>query len=220
MESNVLMNRPRLLLGDDHAIVSEGLVRLLEPHFDIVGSVGDGRALVTETERLRPDVVVFDIGMPLLNGIEAARQIRSVLPNIKLVCLTQQAGKEYVQAAFRLGGAAYVVKNSAASELVTAINEALAGHYYLSPQLRDKLPEDRFTPEQNPAELFGKGLTPRQREVLQLVAEGKTAKEIAHVLGISTKTVEFHKAAIMDELSLRTTAELTRYALDQGILQH
>ena len=112
------------------------------------------------------------------------------------------------------------MKNSAASELVTAINEALAGRYYLSPQLRDKLPEDHFTPEQNPAELSGKRLTPRQREVLQLVAEGKTAKEIAHLLGISTKTVEFHKAAIMDELGLRTTAELTRYALDQGILQH
>src|SRR5437763_2886631 len=152
------MNRPRLLLGDDHAIVREGLVRLLEPHFDVVGSVGDGRALVTETERLRPDVVVFDIGMPLLNGIEAARQIRSVLPNIKLVCLTQQAGKEYVQAAFRLGGAAYVVKNSAASDLLMAINEALNGHYYLSPQLREKLPEDPLTPEQKSEEISGQTL--------------------------------------------------------------
>ena len=207
------MNRPRLLLGDDHAIVREGLVRLLEPHFDVVGSVGDGRALVTEAERLRPDVVVFDIGMPLLNGIEAARQIRSALPNIKLVCLTQQAGKEYVQAAFRLGGAAYVVKNSAASELVTAINEALAGHYYLSPQLRDKLPEERFTPEQNPAELFGKGLTPRQREVLQLVAEGRTMKEVAALLGISPRTAESHKYEVMQVLGIETTAELVQYAV-------
>lgn len=212
------MHRPTLILADDHAVVRDGLVRLLENDFQVLAAVGDGRALLDVAGRLRPEVIVFDIGMPLLNGIEAASQIRVVAPNAKIVFLTQFSGRDYVQAAFRLGASAYVLKNSAASELVAALREALAGRFYVSAELRENLPADTFNANANPAELFGGGLTPRQREVLQLVAEGKTAKEIAGVLKISTKTVEFHKSAIMDELGLRTTAELTRYAIEHGMV--
>jgi DNA-binding NarL/FixJ family response regulator len=135
-----------------------------------------------------------------------------------LVCLTQQSGREYVQAIFRLGGSAYVLKNEAASELIAALHESLKGRYYLSSELRKTLRDVSFDPRENPADLFGGRLTPRQREVLQLLAEGKSAKEIAHLLGISIKTVEFHKASISDELGIRTTAELTRYAVEQKIV--
>jgi len=210
--------RVRVLLGDDHAIVSEGLIRLLEPEFQVVSAVGDGRTLVSEAGRLRPDVVIFDIGMPLLNGIEAGAQIRTVLPTAKLVFLSQHSRKDYVQAAFHVGGCAYVLKNSAAAELVVAVREVLAGRHYVCSELQRRFPDVRLSGYESPSEMFGNDLTPRQREVLQLIAEGKSAKEIAFALGISVKTVEFHKASIMDELGIRTTAELTRYAIEQGIL--
>jgi DNA-binding NarL/FixJ family response regulator len=213
------MPRPRVILADDHAVLREGLVQLLEPEFEVAGAVGDGHALVAEAERMQPDLVVFDIGMPLLNGIEAAAQLHEVAPAAKLIFLTQHSGKEYIQTAFRLGASAYVMKNAAAAELLTALREALAGRYYVSAELRSGLSDGAFNGKKNPAELFSSSLTPRQRQVLQLVAEGRSAKEIAHILNISIKTVEFHKAAIMDELGLRTTAELTRYALEQGILR-
>lgn len=212
------MSLPRIVLADDHAVLREGLVRLLEAEFDVVGAVGDGRTLIAESERLQPDLVVFDIGMPLLNGIEAAAQIRNMGAPPKLIFLTQHSGKEYVQAAFRLGAAAYVLKNAAASELLTALREALAGRYYLSIELRPAFLDQDISAMRSPSQLLHGGLTPRQREVLQLVAEGKTAKEIAQLISISVKTVEFHKAAIMDELGLRTTAELTRYAIEERIL--
>ncbi|HYO82419.1 MAG TPA: response regulator transcription factor [Bryobacteraceae bacterium] len=212
------MGRPTVILADDHAVLREGLVRILESAFDIVGAVGDGRTLVTETERLRPDVVVLDVGMPLLNGIEAATQIRNNVPAARLVFLSQQSGKEYVQAAFRLGAWGYVLKNAAAAELVSGIHEVLGGRRFLSAELRQRFGDPDPLSTGSAGEHLGNVLTPRQREVLQLVAEGKSAKEIAHLLKISVKTVEFHKASIMDELGLRTTAELTRYALQQGIL--
>jgi DNA-binding NarL/FixJ family response regulator len=161
---------------------------------------------------------VLDIGMPLLNGIEAARQIKTALPTTKLVFLTQMADRGYVYAAFQAQASGYLLKQSAIGELPVAIREALAGRFYVSPLVCKGIAAAVLNPNRNPAELFGGGLTARQREVLQLVAEGKTAKEIAAILTISTKTVEFHKSAIMEELGLRTTAELTRYALDQGIV--
>jgi|SRR5579883_912092 len=213
------MRRLRILLADDHEVLREGLSRLLEPQYEVVGTVGDGRSLVTEANRLRPDVVVFDIGMPILNGIEAARRIRETLPDVKLVALTQQAGKEHVQETFRIGVGAYVLKNAAAAELLTAIDDVLAGRYYISPELRQRYLELDPSAGRNPADLFGNALTSRQREVLQLIAEGKSAKEIAFILDISVRTVEFHKGAIMDELGLRSTAELTRYAIEQGVVQ-
>jgi DNA-binding NarL/FixJ family response regulator len=210
---------PRLLLADDHTVVGEGLARILESEFDLVARVTDGQTAVAETRRLRPDVVVMDISMPLLNGIEAMRQILERQSVVKVVILTQRADRQYVRAAFEAGAAAYVVKQSAAAELIRAIREALAGHYYISPSLTDDAIKSRFNPKINPSQLFGSMLTPRQRQVLQLVAEGRSAKDIAGVLNISTKTAEFHKAALMQQLGIHSTAELTRYAIEHGIIE-
>lgn len=207
-----------MLLADDHAILREGLLSLLQAEFDVIGAVADGRALVADAERLRPDVVILDIGMPLMNGMEAATQVRTAVPRAKLVFLSQHSEKEYVQAAFRLGAAAYVLKNAAVAELAIAVKEALAGRRYICSELRRRFGEPEPPSNGTAGEILGSVLTPRQREVLQLVAEGRSAKEIAHMLGISVKTVEFHKAGIMDELGLRTTAELTRYAIDHRIV--
>jgi len=156
--------------------------------------------------------------MPVLNGMEAGRQIKSIAPAVKIVFITQRSEREYVQAAFRFGASAYVLKQSVAGEVVPAIREALAGRYYVTPSLLNGIPDALLNPNRNPSELFGGTLTVRQREVLQLVAEGKSNKEIAAVLNVSLKTVDFHKARLMDELGLRTTAELTRYAMEHGMV--
>ena len=211
------MKRPRILLGDDHAIVLDGLRRILEPHCDIVGSAEDGRALVAAAEKLRPELVVVDISMPLLNGIEAARQIRKAHPQTKVIFLTMHPDATYATEAFRAGASGYVLKNSAASELVTAIQEVLKGRTYLTPRVaKDAIESWVQAPGQSEAP--SASLTSRQREILQLVAEGKSAKEIAAILTISPRTVEFHKYRIMEVLGLRTTAELTQYALKHGIV--
>lgn len=211
------MARPRILLGDDHALIIEGLRSLLTKEFDVVGVASNGRELVTETERLKPDAVLVDVSMPVLNGMEAARQIKSARPGVKLLFVTQKADHEYVQTAFRVGASGYILKQSAVGELIPALREILAGRYYVAPSLRSGIAETPRHPQRNPADLFGAMLTTRQREVLQLVAEGKSNKEIAAVLNVSIKTVDYHKARIMDELGLRTTAELTRYAIEHGI---
>jgi DNA-binding NarL/FixJ family response regulator len=212
------MRRPRVLLADDHALILEGLRKVLDKEFEIVGVAENGIDLVMEAERLKPDAVVLDIAMPLMNGIEAARQVKKAGPSIKIVVLSQRAERQYVQAAFRSGVSGYVLKQSAAGELTSALREVLAGRYYVTPMVSKGIPFALLNGERNPSELFGESLTKRQREVLQLLAEGKTAKEIAIVLNISPKTVEFHKGGIMEELGLRTTAELTRYAIEQGIV--
>jgi DNA-binding NarL/FixJ family response regulator len=212
------MDRASILLADDHAILAEGVCRILQPEYNVVGIVSDGRDLVETAIRVQPKIVILDIGLPLLNGIEAARQIRELLPFARIVVLTQQTGRSYVQEAFRAGAQAYLLKQAAASELLNALRDVQQGRYYISPQMMSADVKARFNPKANPAELFGGNLTPRQREVLQLVAEGKASKEIASILGISVKTVEFHRGAIMEELGLRSTAELTRYALELGIL--
>jgi DNA-binding NarL/FixJ family response regulator len=211
------MQKPRILLGDDHALIIEGLRSLLASEFEIVGIAANGRDLVAAAERLKPDVVLLDVLMPILNGMEAARQIKDIAPTVRLLFVTQKSDREYVQAAFRLGASGYVLKQSAASEVIPAVREALANRYYVTPSLLNDIPEGLLNPTSNPSELFGGRLTGRQREVLQLVAEGKSNKEVAAVLNISLKTVDFHKARIMDELGLRTTAELTRYAIEHGI---
>lgn len=212
--------RKRVLIADDHELILTGVAKLLSAEFDIVGEVSDGRTLVAETRRLRPDVVILDIGMPELNGIEAARKIAGEVPSARLIFLTQQLDNNYLQMAFHVGARGYVAKQSASTELLDAIRAVLLNRYYVTPLAVEKNPNllRQLDPQQNPARLLGNRLTPRQREVLQLVAEGKSAKEIAAALNISTKTAEFHKGCIMDELGLRTTAELTRYAIANGII--
>jgi DNA-binding NarL/FixJ family response regulator len=211
------MNKPRILLGDDHALIVEGLRSVLARDFEIVAVATNGQDVVAETKRLNPDVVLLDVSMPVLNGMEAARQIRSLAPDVKIVFVTQKADREYVRAGFRLGASGYVLKQAAASEVIPAICAALSGRYYVTPSLKD-VPNEPLSSNSSPRELFGATLTSRQREVLQLVAEGKSNKEVAYLLRISLKTVEFHKARVMDELGLHTTAELTRYALEHGII--
>ena len=203
------MGRPRLLLADDHSLVIAGFRKLLEPEFEVVATVDDGRALVSRAVELEPDVVLLDISMPLLNGIEAARQIRKLRPNIKLIFVTMHSDPNYAAEALRVGACGYVLKSSAASELSAALRAALEGGTYVTPLIATG---------GSPFSEQSSVLTPRQREVLQLVAEGKSAKEIASILNISLKTVEFHKAAIMNKLRLRSVAELTRYAIEHKII--
>jgi len=201
------MKKPRLVLADDHQLLVDGLRKILEPEFEIVETVRDGRAAVEAFERLRPDLLLLDIGLPLLNGIEAARQIKQIAPDARLLFVTMHPDRIYVDEALSAGGSGYVLKQSAGRNLVEAIREVLAGRVYVCPWIVSGA---------EPARPIGR-LTPRQREVLQLVAEGKSMKAIAGILGISVRTVEFHKNGIMEQLGFRSTAELTRYALDHGI---
>ncbi len=211
------MSRPRVLLADDHRLVLEGIRRLLEPEFDVVGAVEDGRTLLTAAQHLKPDVILLDIAMPLLNGIDAARRLRKSSPGSRIVFVTMHADPAYVTEALRVGASGYLLKRSAATELVKAIHEVLHGRFYMSPlvakgvfdpSLRSALRRRRASAD----------LTPRQREVLQLVAEGRTTKEMASILHISVKTVEFHKSRIAADLGIRTTAELTKFAIEHGIV--
>jgi DNA-binding NarL/FixJ family response regulator len=210
------MNRPRVLLADDHCLVAEGLRSLLEPHFDVVGIVPDGRELVTAAKALDPDVVVLDISMPSLNGIDAARQMRAAGCRAKVVFLTMHREVTYAARALEAGASGFVLKHSAASELVTAVREALKGGTYITPQIAGELLESvrRGTPAG--VEKLDE-LTPRQREVFQLVAEGHSAKEIAALLRISRRTAEFHKARLMETLGVQNTAELIQYAIRTGV---
>ena len=213
-----MAKRPRVLLADDHTLVLEGLRRLLEDRCELVGMVEDGRALVEAAPKLSPDIVLLDISMPLLNGLDAARRLRTLVPNTRIIFLTMHADPTYASEAFDAGAAGYLLKRSAASELNVAIATVLAGRKYLTPlitsdALRASVPRSVAVPP-----TLGR-LTPRQREVLQLVAEGHTAKDIAAHLGISVKTVEFHKAGIMDRLGVRTASELTKYAVAHGVTE-
>ena len=210
------MTRPRVLLADDHTLVLEGLRRLLEDRCELVGTVEDGRALVEAAQRLRPDVILLDISMPLLNGLEAARHIRELVPESKLLFLTMHADPTYAHEAFQAGASGYLLKRSAASELADAISGVLKGEFYLTPLISDDMLQQFVLPSTTVPPRFGE-LTPRQREVLQLVSEGYTVRKISVQLKISVKTVEFHKARIMNQLGLRTTSELTKYAVAHGI---
>ncbi len=210
----------RLLIADDHELMLAGIANMLAPEFEIVGVARDGRALVTEAKRLAPEVIVLDIGMPHLNGIEATRQILGLLPETCIIILTQQLSPNHVRAAFHAGARGYVAKQAAATELLEALRAVALGQFYVTSLAarKDTGRAASRTMDRNPADLFGDALTPRQREVLALVAQGKAAKEIASALNISVKTVDFHKGILMDELGMRTTAELTRYAIANGIV--
>jgi DNA-binding NarL/FixJ family response regulator len=206
--------RPTVLLADDHRMFAEGIKGLLESEFELLGVVEDGQALLEAAKRLKPDVVVADITMPRLNGIDATTRLKQIDDRVRVVLLTMHPETAFVRRAFDAGASGYVLKHSAPDELIAAIRAALAGKTFVTPTLAGALIQD---PAGGPADPVA-GLTPRQREILQLVAEGRSAKEIAQDLNISTRTVEFHKYRIMEALDLHNTAELVHFAIKHGIV--
>jgi len=210
------MKLPRAILADDHKILLEAFRKLLEPQFEVVATVSDGRALLDSAANLKPDVIVLDIGMPLLNGLEAGRQLKSKMPAVKLIFLTMHEDPDLAIEAVRAGGSGYLLKTSASSELLHAIQEALRGKTYITPQISRGM-EKQFIrdPQGRPRP---KSLTPRQCEVVQLLAEGKSMKEIADVLHVTPRTVAFHKYRTMEEQALGSTAELIQFAIKNHIV--
>jgi DNA-binding NarL/FixJ family response regulator len=208
-------SKPRVVLADDHILIRAAIEKLLSPECEVVGQVSDGRALLAEADRLKPDVVVLDVAMPLLNGLEAGRQLKQMLPNVKVVFLTMNEDADLAAEAFRAGASAYLLKQSAASELMTAIREVVRGRSYLTPLITQGVVTSLLKDERPDS---SKVLTPREVEVLQLLAEGRTMKEIAAVLNITPRTVAFHKYKMMAQLNLKSTAELVRYAMKHHIV--
>lgn len=211
------MKRPRVLLADDHPLVLTGLRALLETECEVVGAVSDGRSLVESALLLRPDVIVVDIGLPVLNGMDAARQIKKDLPDTKILFLTMHGNLEYLKSALAAGASGYVLKTSAREELLGAVQDVVRNRIHVSPGFGEEI-VNRF--ERHPRSITASPslLTARQREILQLVAEGLTAKQISELLHISLQTVAFHKYQIMNKLGVRTTAELTRFAIQEGLI--
>jgi DNA-binding NarL/FixJ family response regulator len=211
------VNRTRVLLADDHPLFLTGLRSLLEGECQVVGTVTDGRALVEEASRLKPEVVVMDISLPLLNGIDAARQIKKEQPETKILFVTMHANFAYLKDALAAGATGYLLKTSAREELLDALRDVIRNRIHVSAGFGEEI-VDQF--ERRPRSITGSPsvLTARQREILQLVAEGRTAKEIAGILNVSIQTVAFHKHQIMQRLGLRTTAELTKYAIQEGLV--
>ena len=209
------MGLPRVLLADDHALLLGAYEKLLANDCEIVGQVQDGRALVAAAEQLKPDLIVLDIAMPSLNGLEAGRQIKQKLKDIKLVFLTMNEDPDLAAAAFRSGASGYLIKRSAASELLTAIREVMRGRSYVTPLVTEGLMESLI---QADAHRSSHELTPRQREVLQLLAEGRSMKEVANLLKLTPRTVAFHKYRIMEQLRVKSTAELIQYAVRHHIV--
>jgi DNA-binding NarL/FixJ family response regulator len=207
-------SRPQILIADDHVLFAEALRLLLEKSYRVSDIVGDGRALLSAAARLKPDVIVVDIGMPFLNGLDAAQQIREQLPKLKIVFLTMQDNPNLAAAAMELGSVGFVLKHSAGSELLKAIEEVLHGKSYLTPKLRS----DDWVTMKRRARQFSKELSARQRGIVQMYAEGRPAKEIAYVLNLTQKTVEFHKRHIMDAFNLKSNADLVLFALKQGLI--
>ncbi len=211
------VRKPHVLMADDHSILLAGVRKLIEEHCEVVGTVEDGRALLEAAGRLKPDLILLDISMPLLNGLEAARQLKKALPEAKLLFLTMHASSRYATEAFRVGAHGFLLKQSAASELPQAIDAVLKGNHYLTPSLAKPMIDQALKLEKTPTVKEAvKELTPRQREILQLIGEGKGTKEIATLLNLSVKTVQFHKTCLMQELNIHTTAALMRYAITQG----
>lgn len=204
-------------MGDDHALILDGIRAALQQHYEIVGLAKDGKALVAAAERLKPDFVILDISMPLLNGFEAARQIKKVLPSTKLIFLSQHLNPAYLKQALRIGASGYVLKSGATEELQQAIQVVLRGSTYITPAFG----EDTIARLWNRSGEINKEsdyLTDRQRQILQLIVEGRGNKEIADIIHVSVKTVEFHRARIMAKLGVKTVAELTKVALQQGLI--
>ena len=211
----MLSRRSRILIADDHKLMAELCKEFLEPEFDVIGTAGNGQELLRMAVKLEPDVVLLDIGMPILNGLDAGKQLKALLPAVKLVYLTMITDPEVALEAFDRGASGFLPKTCAADEVVSAVREALRGNTFLSPDLKEKVSRLRRYQEKA---LGGNRLTDRQREVLQLLAEGKLIKEVADILAVSAKTVAFHKYRIMEALGAKSNAELVRYAIRHHIL--
>lgn len=210
------MKRPRVLLADDHRLLREAFAQLLAPHCEVVGAVGDGRALLAAAQETHPEVVVLDIAMPLLNGLDAARQLKRLMPAVKVIFLTVSEDPDLAAEAFRVGASGFLLKNSAASELFQAIQEVLQGRSYVTPQATEGLLGVFVGGAGEPTK---KGeLSPRQREVLQLLAEGRSMKEVGRILKITPRTVAFHKYTMMEHLGIKTSAELVQFAIKQHVV--
>lgn len=216
MQTTTSTKKPRLLMADDHSIMLAGLRKLVEGTCEVVGAVEDGRAVVEAAERLRPDLILIDISMPLLNGMDAARQIKKSVPDAKLIFLTMHASPVFATEALQAGASGYLLKQSAASELPQAIDTVLKGQTYLTPMITRSVLESIGKPKEMRKSLMD--LTPRQREVLQLLAEGKSPKDIAVLLNLSVKTVEFHKTRLMEQLDLHSTLALAKFAIAEGLV--
>ena len=207
------MTRPRILMADDHAMLLDAFRALLEPEFDVVGTVTDGRMLLEEFSRLHPDVVLLDIAMPLLNGLDAGRQLKAQRKSVKLIYLTMNPDPDLAGEALRLGASGYVLKSSAFQELKQAIHEALRGRSYITPLITRDVVGSLIEHRAGRREL-----TMRQREVLQLLAEGRSMKEVGAILDLTPRTVAFHKYRMMEQLRLKTSAELVQFAVKQGVV--
>jgi len=210
------MHRPRILIADDHNLVAELCQRVLESEFEVVGIVTDGHALVETAMELRPDLVIVDIAMPILNGLDAAQQVKQKLPSVKVIFLTMNPDPELAAEAFRRGASGYLLKTSAAAEMTASIREVLKGKPYLSKRI-SKDSVDFFTWQQKKVVEEAERLTERQREVLRLLAVGKGMKEVASILNMSTRTVAFHKYRIMELLRAKSNADLVKYAIRNHI---
>ncbi|HXX15689.1 MAG TPA: response regulator transcription factor [Candidatus Eremiobacteraceae bacterium] len=209
------MSKPRVLLADDHTLVAEAFKRLLEPECEVVATVGDGRALLRVASQLKPDLLLVDLNMPLLNGLDASEQLKQVLPNIKIIVLTMNEDPEIAAETMNKWASGYLLKKSAGSELSKAVRDVLHGKKYVTPALRQALREiaARDSRSEN-----ARTLTSRQREVLQLLAEGHTMKEAAAILNVATRTVAFHKYRIMQDFGLGNNSELLRFAIKQKLI--
>lgn len=212
------MKRPTVLLADDHTMFSAALQKLLESEYDVIGCVEDGHALLKVAAERKPDLVLVDVGMPLLNGLDAGRELLRLMPRIKLIFLTMNPDVELASEALRIGALGYLLKNSRREELLEAVRNALRGISYVTPQIKRAM-EQSFI--RDPQSLRRpRHLSDRQRQVLQLLAEGRSMKEIAYILQITNRTVHFHKYRIMEELGLTNNAELVQYAIKHSIISY
>lgn len=209
------MAKPRILLADDHTLVAEAFKRLLEPEFEVVGTVADGRTLLRVAPDLKPDVVLVDLNMPLLNGLDASERLKQISPGIKIIVLTMNEDPDIAAETLSKWASGYLLKKSAGSELLKAVRDVLRGGRYVTPALQCEVP-NRAARDARPES--SRSLTPRQREVLQLLAEGHTMKEAAAILHVATRTVAFHKYRIMQDFGLETNSDLLRFAMKQGLI--
>ncbi len=210
------MRKARVLLADDHRLLLQAFEKLLQPDFKVVGTVSDGLALLTAARKLKPDVIVLDIAMPQLNGMVAAERLKKMMPEVKLIFLTVNEDADFASEAMRIGASGYLLKSSAASELFHAIDAALKGRTYVTPMIMQEMVTSLANGRQSRGD--SAKLTTRQREVLQLLAEGSSMKEVANILDLSPRTIAFHKYRIMEELNLKTNAHLFQFAIKHGII--